>query len=135
VQDGARRIVGTRHVLETNAGGLGANETSGVWRVGHFALFFQQREHAVQVGQALLDLAVQHAQKIQRDVELDHEGIDHDQIAQGHAAIDDPLGGAPQHGHQGYADDQLLACVEQTQGGLRFQSGFAQALQSFVVTV
>ena len=77
--------------------------------VGNLALLFHQREHLVQVGQALLDLAVDHAQKTQRNVELDHEGVDHHQIAQRHARLDHALRGAPEHGDQPQRNDELLA--------------------------
>ena len=97
------------------------------------ALFFQQAKHAVQVGQALLDFAVNHAQKIQRDIELDHEGIDHHQVAQSHAPFHHALCGAPQHGDQGHRNDQLLPGVEQAQAGLCFQAGAAQLIEAAVV--
>ncbi|MNW08200.1 hypothetical protein D3C71_2049430 [compost metagenome] len=64
-------------------------------RIGHFALFVHQGEHAVQIGEALLDFAVQGAQKVERNVQLDHEGIDHHQVAQRQPPIHHALGGAP----------------------------------------
>jgi hypothetical protein len=113
VQDGARRVVGEVHVFETHRRRITDDQRLGARLVGDFALFFHQREHLVQVGQALLDLAVDHAQETQRDVQLDHEGVDHHQVAQRHAAVHHALRGAPQHGHQADGDDQLLAGVEQ----------------------
>jgi hypothetical protein len=35
----------------------------------------EQAEHAVHVGKRLLDLAVHHAQEIERDVELDQKAV------------------------------------------------------------
>ena len=102
--------------------------------IGDLALFFHQVEHLVQVGQALLDLTVDHAQKAQRNVKLDHEGVDHHQVAQRHAAVDHALGGTPEHGHQTDRDDQLLAGVEQAQGALALDGGAPVALEVFVVT-
>ena len=57
-------------------------------RIGHFAVLFEQREHLFHVGDALLDFAIDHAEEIERDVKLDHEGVHEHQIAQAHRAID-----------------------------------------------
>ena len=83
----------------------------------------------------MFDLTVNHAQKIQRDVELDHEGVDHHQITQRHAAFGYALGGAPQHGHQRYRNDELLPGVEQAERGLAFDRSPAKTLQVMVVAL
>ncbi len=49
-------------------------------------------------------------------------------MALGHA-----LRGTPEHQHQGHRDDQLLAGVEQGQGGLALDARLAQLLQRLVV--
>jgi len=133
VQDGPVAFVGKVHVLKAHFGRTLQGQGLGGGQVRHLALAVHQGEHLVQIGQALLDLAVEHTQKVQRDVELDHETVDHDQIAQRHAAIHHPLRGAPEHGDQRGRDDELLAGVEQAQGGLRLQARAAQALQALVV--
>ena len=81
MQDGTARIIRKADVLETHGGRSPDAQRLRAGLVGDFALFLHQREHLVQVGQALLDFAVQHTQKTQRNVELDHEGVDHHQIA------------------------------------------------------
>ena len=55
-----------------------------IGRVFDLGGHIQECKHALQVGRALLDFAIEHAQKIQGHVELDHESIDHDQITQSH---------------------------------------------------
>ena len=105
------------------------------WCVSNLTLTLHQREHLVQVGQALFDFAVNHTQEIERNVQLNHESIDHDQVAQRHAAIHDTLCCAPQHGDQTDGDDELLTCIEQAQRGLRLQPSLAQSLQAFVVAL
>ena len=82
----------------------------------------------------MLDFAVDHAEESQRNVKLNHEGVDHDQITQRHAPIHHTLCGAPEHGHQPDSNDQLLAGVEQAQGALAFDGGAPVALQVFIVT-
>ena len=103
--------------------------------IGDLPLTLEQGEHLVQIGEALFDLAVNHAQKIQRNVELNHERIDHHQIPKRHAAIHHPLCGPVEHPHQGHCNDQLLPRVEQTQGRLRFESCHSQLVQTLVVAL
>ena len=133
MQDRSRGLVRKVDVLKAHIHGPVGSERLSARRVGHLALAVHQREHLVQVGQVLLDLAVDHAQKVERDVELDHEGVHHHQIAQRQPAIDHALRGHPQHGDQADGDDELLAGVEQRQRGLAFQARAAQRLQAFVV--
>ena len=40
-----------------------------------------QREHGLDVDQALLDLAIDHAHEVERHVELDQDRVDHDEVA------------------------------------------------------
>ncbi|EWS63580.1 hypothetical protein Y695_03186 [Hydrogenophaga sp. T4] len=134
MQDLARRLVGEAHVLELDRRRTVEHQVLRTRLVGDFALLLQQHEHLVQVGQALLDLAVEHPQEPQRDVELDHEGVDHHQIAQRHAAVGHTLRRAPEHEHQRDRDHQLLPGVQQRQRGLALDAGAAQLLQRFVVT-
>jgi hypothetical protein len=84
-EDRSIALIGKRHPIKHHIGRTLQGQGLCTWRIGHFAFPVHQHKHFVQVGQALLDLAVQHTQKVQRNVQLDHEGIDHDQIAQGHA--------------------------------------------------
>ena len=45
-----------------------------------------QRHHLLEVGQRLLDVAVHHAEEIERRVELQQIGVDQHEIADGHRA-------------------------------------------------
>ena len=49
-------------------------------------------------------------------------------------AIDHALGGSPQHGDQGYGNDDLLAYIQSTQGVLCFDACAAQFIEFFVVS-
>ena len=93
-----------------------------------------QGEHLVQIGQALLDLAIQHAQKVQRNVQLDHEGVDHHQVTDRQPPLGHPLRRPPQHGHQRNRNDQLLPAVEQAQRALTLDRRLAVLLQAHVIT-
>ena len=95
---------------------------------------FQQAEHAVHVGQALLDLAVDHAEKIERNIQLDHEGIDQHQITKRHGAGNHAGSGAPDHQTDRHRDDGRLAGIQQRQRGLGLDRRILPALQAFIIT-
>ena len=133
LQNGPCRVVGKVHAFKPHRGLRQALQRLRARGIGHLALLVHQHEHLVQVRQALLDLAVDHAEEVEWDVELDHEGVDHHQVTQRHAPIDHALRGAPQHGHQPHGNDELLARVEHGQRGLALEPRAAQALQAFVV--
>ena len=133
LQDGPCRVVGKLHVVKAQLGLALQLQGHRARCIGHLAGLVHQHEHARQVRQALLDLAVQRAQEVQRDVQLDHEGVDHDEVAQRHLAGHHALRGAPQHGHQGRGDDELLPAVEQAQRALALEAHAPQLLQVLVV--
>ena len=122
------------HMIETH-GRAPRDERFGFRRIGDFAVFVQQGKQAFHVGQALLDFAVNDAEEIEGDVQLDHEGVHQHQVAQGHAAVDHAHRGAPQDQGDGRGDDQGLARIEQGQGSLRFHGRRFIALQAFVVAL
>ena len=114
------RFVGKRDILETHFGanrprfaGLSQVQRRRAGEVIDLPIGIEHAEHLLDIGQALLDLAVEHAQEVQRNVELDHEGVDQHQIAQRHPALDHADGGAPDHHRDGCRDNRALPCVEQ----------------------
>ena len=123
------------HIMKAHTGGLvgGQCQRLRTWGIGHLLLPVHQGKHLVQVGEVLFDFAVNHAQKIQRNVNLQHEGVHHHQVAQRHASLGHALGGQPQHGHQRHGNDELLPGIEQRQRAAAFELRQAQALQAFVV--
>ena len=132
VQDRPVRVVREVHRLEAH-GGVFDRQRLRTGPVGDLALALHQAEHLVQVGQALLDLAVEHAQEVQRDVELDQQRVHHHQVAQRQAVLDHAGGGAPEHRHQARRNDELLARVEQGERALRLDLGAAVGVQALVV--
>ncbi len=81
----------------------------------------------------MLDLAIDHAEKIHRDIQLDHEGVDQHQIADAHPALDDTERSAPQNQGQRHCNQRLLAGVQDVQGLLRQHRGALRIRQSLVV--
>ena len=75
----------------------------------------------LEVGQRLAQLAVDHAQEVERLVELQEEGVDQDDVADGERAGDHAL--APHHHDRGDADgdDRGLAGVERGEVSLRLR--------------
>lgn len=87
----------------------------GVWLVGHFAVGLQQIEHAVHVGHRLLQLTVDHAQEVERNVDLQHQRVDEHKVAQRHVPRRHTLRGAIQNQDERRGDDELLAEVQHRQ--------------------
>jgi hypothetical protein len=81
--------------------------STGAPGVGHLLLRAEQHEHAVHVGGGLLDLAIDHAQEVERDVELDHQRVDQHEVAQRQLAGGHAHRGAPQDQDQARA---MIAC-------------------------
>ncbi len=132
VQDRPRRVVREAHVLEAHRAAVHVQH-AGVGRVGDLAILLEQREHALEVGQPLLDLAVQHAEEVQRHVQLDQQRVDHHEVAQRHRMRDHAARRAPQQRDQAAGDDQLLAGVEHRQRRLRLHLRGAERLEAGLV--
>ena len=98
------------------------------------AVLLEQREHPVHVRQALLDLAVDHAEEVERDVQLDHEGVDQHQVADRHPAFDHAECRTPEDQRQRDCDDGLLAGVQDVQRLLRQHRRALAVGQRLVVT-
>ncbi len=79
-QDRPRRLVGEVHVLEADRA-LGDDERRRAGPILDLGLAAEEREHLLDVDHRLLDLAIDHAHEIERLVELDHHGVDHDEVA------------------------------------------------------
>ena len=84
-------------------------QLDGVRRVGDFAVDGQQAEHALDVGQCLPNFAIDDAEKAERHVKLDQEGVDQHEVTYRHAAVDDTGRRAPHHRGDAAGDDHLLA--------------------------
>ena len=81
----------------------------------------QQREHALDIGDGLLDLAVHHAEKTQRLEHLQQEGVDHHQVAQRERAFDHAVGRADHHQRDADGDGAGLCRIQQAERALRLQ--------------
>nr|GEU28155.1 hypothetical protein [Tanacetum cinerariifolium] len=133
-QDLPLGVVAEIDVVEAHFRALG-HQGLGILGVGDLAVLVQQREQLFHVGQALLDLAVDHAQEVQGDIQLDHEGVHQHQVAQRHGAGDHAHGGAPQDQRDGRGDDQRLPRVQYRQRRLRLHRRRFVMLQAFVVAL
>ena len=71
------------YLLKAHARRRGQLQRGGTGAIFNFSLALHEHKHLVQVGQTLLDLTVQHPKKTQRNIKLDHERVDHDQVTQG----------------------------------------------------
>ena len=114
LQDRALRIVGEGHVLEVDLAFLHP-QLLGARLVDDLRRFVQQREHGLDVDQALLDLAIDHAHEIERQVELYEDGVDHDEVADGERAACHVARRQQHADHRADGEDQRLAGIEQAE--------------------
>ena len=97
------------------------------------AMLGEEAEHAVHVEQRLLDLAVHHAEEVERDVELDQQAVDQHQVAQSEALCGNAFGHQQHQRRHRNGDDEALADVEQAQGRFVLHRRRFIALQVLVV--
>ena len=114
MQDAAIVVVAELHAFEAHIR-IADAEGTGVTGVRDLGLGVDQAEHAFHVGQGAADLAVDETEYVQRNEQLDHVGVDGDEITQTHGAGGDAAGGQYHHPGQGAGDDQRLAGVESGQ--------------------
>ena len=110
-QDLALGIVGEADVAELHPP-LGRDEGPRPGPVGDLGRLLQQVEHGVHVDQRLADLAIDRAEEAERQGDLDHVGVDHDEVAHGQGARLHLPGRHGHHGDEARGDDQRLAGVQ-----------------------
>ena len=89
-----------------------------IWLVTDFGITFQQFEDQIHIRQRVLDLAIDDAEKIERDKKLQQEGVDQHQITDAHLAFHHSVGGKKHDAHDTDADDRSLSKIEKRHGGL-----------------
>ncbi len=87
-QDLPVRLVAEIDVLEAHLAIRNA-QRRGAGRILDLGVLLDQPEQPLHVGERLLDLAVDDAEEVERNVELDHEGVDQHEVADRHRVIDD----------------------------------------------
>ena len=88
LQDRSVRVIGEGDILELDLAFADAQRL-GAFLVDDLGRLVQQREHRLDIDQALLDLAIDHAHEIERQIELHEDRVDHHEVADGeHPARD-----------------------------------------------
>ena len=105
------------HVLESNFT-RGQRNRRRSRRILDFGILVDQQEHPLHVGERLLQLAIDDAEEVERDVELNHERIDQHQIADSYRMVYDAERGAPHDQRHRDSDDRALPDIEQRQRSL-----------------
>ena len=114
LQDLAVRLIGKFDILEHNLARRHLQRRS-IGLVGDLGWLAQKAEHLAHVDQSLSDFAVNRAQKAQRQRDLHHIGVDHDEIANGELTL---LHADRRHDHdpdQPGGDDHVLPDVQYRQ--------------------
>ena len=110
-QDRPLGIVGERHVLELDLA-LGDVKRLGARAIDHLRRLVQQREHRLDVDQPLLDLAIDHAHEIERQVKLHEDRVDHHEAADGEHAVAHVARREQHADDRAHGEDHRLAGVE-----------------------
>src|SRR5262249_35347812 len=84
--------------------------------VGNLRLAGQQSKHNLDVDDRLFDFAVDHAHEIQRSVELNHHGVDHDKVTNRVGALFDAYRAQYHRGRQPNGENHRLSGVEHREG-------------------
>ncbi len=90
LQDRTRRLIGEADIVEADRA-LRHLQSRRARLVLDLRIARQHAEHDLDIGHRLLDLAIDHAHEIQRLIELDHHGVDHDEIADRIGAVLDAV--------------------------------------------
>ncbi len=109
-----------------------------VWRargIHHLGGLAKQAEHLAHVDQGLADLAVDGAQKVQGQRDLDHVGVDHHEIAHGQLARLDATRAHRHDDHQARGDQKGLAHVQKGQRKPRLDGGRLVLAHGAVIAV
>ena len=110
-QDGPRRVIAKLHIVELDLS-PGAVQLPRAVTIHHIGGLAQQVEHLAHIDQRLPDLAIDRAEEVQRQGDLDHVGVDHDEIAHRQVATLDPHGRHHHDDDQPHRDDHGLAEIQ-----------------------
>ena len=122
-QDRPCGFIGEVDVIEPNLATLDLQGQCAGF-IQHFGGLVQQREHFAHIGQRLPDLSVHGSQKVKRCGNLDHVGIDHDEIADRQRTLVHLYRGHDHDDDQANRDDQALTKVQHCQRHVGFNRGF-----------
>src|SRR5216117_2389054 len=114
-QDLPFALIGKAHIPEFDARRPG-REFRRARAVRDLAVLGEEAKHAVHVEQRLLDLAVHHAEEVERDVELDQQAVNQHQVAESEALRGNAFGHQQHQRRHRNGDDQALADVEASLG-------------------
>ena len=106
LQDLAARVVGEAHAARTLTRGRAVCSGDRAVAILHVLALVEQAEQALEVGERRLDLAIHHAEQVQRRRQLQQVGVDQHQVADRHRAGDDARGRAPHHRGDADRDDR-----------------------------
>ena len=106
-QDLALRVVMKIDMLKTNHA-AGNRQGARPRLVLHLGVDREQGEHLFHIRQRVFDLAVNKAQKMQGQINLNHVGIHQHQIAQRHGALRHVMRRQKQQHRAAHRDDQAL---------------------------
>ncbi len=134
VQDFAAAVVGETHVLERQSRSRGLQHGRSAL-VANFLLLLEQTPQAFDVRQRLLDLAVHHAEVVQRHCHLQQVGVHQHEVADAELADHHAMRRLPHQRGDADGDHRGLADVQHRQRLVALDVRFFHAPQALVVAL
>lgn len=136
LENGTVRAVAECHIFEADfTATFREVEGRGVGDFFDGDILFLQVEEGFHVKETLAEFAVDAAEEVEGNGELEDELIDHDEVADGEAPRGDSLGGHVHHSGEGSGEDEVLTGIEICERGGNFDAGSLVVLQRRVVAV
>src|SRR6516162_494752 len=95
----------------------------------------EQFQHLFEIGQRLLDVAIDHTEEVKRRIELDQISVDQHEVSDGHLGRGHSSRGQGHDTNQAGRYDHPLTEIEQRQGGLALDRGALIGLECSVVAL
>ena len=125
-------LIGETDILETDRATLDLQRLC-ARRILDLGIAGEDRKHVLDVDHCLLDLAIDHAHEIERLIELDHHGVDHDKVADRVGALSNAQGTHHHHSGETQREDGRLTRIEHSERNIGFDARFLIAGHGSIV--
>ena len=132
LEDGPARVVAEEDMVEDDLPASRLKRLR-VGRILDLGPDLEEAEHRLHVDERLAHLAVDEAEEIERDVELDEVGVDQHEVADRHPPGDDPRSGHHHDDREPHRDDRRLADVQKRERHLALDRGALVAREGLFV--
>ena len=123
------------HAVELDGAATGDFERLRAGLVSYLGVLCEHVHHALDVGQRLPDFAVDGAHEVERDEQLQHQRVDHDELADGVGAAHDVACAHDHAGGERDREDDRLSGVEDCERRVGLDAGRLEQRHRFVIAL